>query len=101
MHELGLVPADPFEGQMGADGIRRRTSTARAARGFEEFEATVASCEEVVEFRRTYGRPDYLIRVGVADHAAYEAFLTGKLSGLPAVPRLTSHLTRKRIKADS
>ncbi|MEU2285804.1 Lrp/AsnC family transcriptional regulator [Streptomyces sp. NPDC013178] len=66
----------------------------------EEFEDTVASYEEVVEFRRMYGRPDYFLRVAVADHAAYEAFLTGKLSGLPAVLRLESHLTMKRIKAD-
>lgn len=50
-------------------------------------------------FRRSmYGRPDYFLRVAVSDHAAYEAFLTEKLSGLPAVPRLESHLTMKVIK---
>ncbi|MCZ7414848.1 MULTISPECIES: Lrp/AsnC family transcriptional regulator [unclassified Streptomyces] len=64
----------------------------------EEFEDTVAAYEEVIEFRRMYGRPDYFIRVTVADHAAYEAFLTGKLSGLPAVLRLESHLPMKTIK---
>jgi hypothetical protein len=31
--------------------------------------------------------------------AAYEAFLMGRLSGLPAVSRLESHLTMKQIKA--
>ncbi len=66
---------------------------------FEEFESTVASFEEVVEFRRMYGRPDYFLRVAVANHAAYEAFLTSKLSGLPAVLRIESHLTMKKIKA--
>ncbi len=66
-------------------------------RTVEEFETKVASYEEVIEFRRMYGRPDYFIRVAVADHAAYEAFLTGKLSGLPAVLRVTSHLTMKKI----
>ncbi|WP_435798395.1 Lrp/AsnC family transcriptional regulator [Streptomyces decoyicus] len=65
---------------------------------FEEFEGTVASYEEVIECRRMYGRPDYFLRIAVADHAAYEAFLTGKLSGLPAVLRLESHLTMKKIK---
>ncbi|WP_406065424.1 Lrp/AsnC family transcriptional regulator [Streptomyces sp. NBC_01077] len=74
---------------------------AQDRKSFEEFEATVASYEEVVECRRMYGRPDYFIRVAVADHAAYEAFLTGKLSGLPAVLRLESHLTMKTIKIDS
>lgn len=45
-----------------------------------------------------YGRPDYFLRVAVADHAAYEAFSTGKLSGLPAVLRyrLTSALSIER-----
>ncbi|MEU0383623.1 Lrp/AsnC ligand binding domain-containing protein [Streptomyces chartreusis] len=47
-----------------------------------------------------YGRPDYFLRVAVADHAAYEAFLTEKLSGLSAVLRLESHLTMKKIKAN-
>ncbi|MEU4148797.1 Lrp/AsnC family transcriptional regulator [Streptomyces sp. NPDC026659] len=73
---------------------------AQDRKSFEEFENTVASYEEVIEFRRMYGRPDYFIRVAVADHAAYEAFLTGKLSGLPAVRRLESHLTMKEIKAN-
>lgn len=67
---------------------------------FEKFEDTVASYDEVIEFRRMYGRPDYFLRVAVADHAAYEAFLTGKLSGLPAVLRLESHLTMKKIKTN-
>ncbi|MBO8191606.1 Lrp/AsnC family transcriptional regulator [Streptomyces oryzae] len=72
---------------------------AQDRKSFQEFEDTVASYEEVIEFRRMYGRPDYFIRVAVADHAAYEAFLTEKLSGLPAVLRLESHLTMKKIKA--
>ncbi|WP_069885900.1 Lrp/AsnC family transcriptional regulator [Streptomyces luteocolor] len=63
-----------------------------------EFEEVVASYEEVVEVRRMFGRPDYFIRAAVADHAAYEAFLTGKLTGLPCVLRVDSHLTMKTIK---
>ncbi|MFE7352684.1 Lrp/AsnC family transcriptional regulator [Streptomyces sp. NPDC057543] len=67
----------------------------------EAFEETVASYEEVIEFRRFFGRPDYFLRVAVADHAAYEAFLTGKLTGLPGVLRTDSHLTMKTIKTNS
>ena len=48
----------------------------------QEFEATVAGYDEVLEFRRMFGRPDYFIRVAVADHAAYEAFVSGRLIGL-------------------
>ncbi|MPY34070.1 Lrp/AsnC family transcriptional regulator [Streptomyces adustus] len=73
---------------------------AQDRKSFEDFEDTVASYGEVIEFRRMYGRPDYFVRVAVADHAAYEAFLTEKLSGLPAVLRLESHLTMKKIKTN-
>jgi DNA-binding Lrp family transcriptional regulator len=65
-----------------------------------DFEATVGAFEEVVELRRMFGRPDYFIRVAVADHAAYEAFATSKLMGLPGVLRVESHLTMKKIKSD-
>jgi len=34
----------------------------------------------------------------VADHAAFEVFLTRKLIGLPGVLRTTSHLTMKKVK---
>ena len=66
----------------------------------QEFEATAAGYDEVIELRRMFGHPDYFLRVAVADHAAYEAFLTGKLIGLPGVLHVTSHLTMKKIKAD-
>ncbi len=49
------------------------TTTDRAT--VEAFENTVAAYEEVLEFRRIFGRPDYLLRT-------------------------TSHLTMKKIKAD-
>ena len=65
-----------------------------------DFEATVASYDEVIELRRMFGRPDYFLRIAVADHAAYDAFLTSKLIGLPGVQRTTSHLTMKKIKTD-
>lgn len=65
-----------------------------------EFEATAAGYPEVVELRRMFGHPDYLLRIAVADLAAFETFLTGKLIGLPGVLHVTSHLTMKTIKAD-
>lgn len=66
----------------------------------EGLEETLASYEEVIEFRRMFGRPDYFLRVAVADHAAYNAFITGKLTGLPGILRVESHLTMKKIKSD-
>ncbi|MFE7527103.1 Lrp/AsnC family transcriptional regulator [Kitasatospora sp. NPDC057542] len=64
----------------------------------ERLEETLSSYEEVVEFRRMFGRPDYFLRVAVADHDAYNAFLTSKLTGLPGILRVESHLTMKKIK---
>ena len=64
----------------------------------EDFEARVAALDEVVEFRRMFGRPDYYIRVAVADQIAYEKFLTQQILPLPGVSRVDSHLTMKRIK---
>ena len=66
----------------------------------QEFETTMAGYDEVAEFRRMFGHPDYSLRVAVADHAAYEAFLTGKLIGLPGLLHVTSHLTMEKIKVD-
>jgi DNA-binding Lrp family transcriptional regulator len=64
----------------------------------EDFEAAVVAFDEVVAVRRLFGQPDYLVQVAVADARAYEAFLTGKLIGLPALNRTVSHQTMKRLK---
>lgn len=67
-------------------------------RTIREFESTVASYDEVVELRRMFSKPDYILHVAVADHGAYETFLTAKLMGLPAIERIQSHLTMKLVK---
>lgn len=64
----------------------------------EGLETTIAAYEEVVEFRRVFGTPDYYLRVLVADYAAYEAFQTGKIIGIPGVARVISQPTMKKIK---
>lgn len=69
-------------------------------RSVEEFESQVAAMDEVVEARRVFGRPDYILRIMVADVAAYERFQTTKLLVLPAVSRTISHQTMKLIKAE-
>ncbi|WP_372465996.1 Lrp/AsnC family transcriptional regulator [Nocardia spumae] len=97
-------------------GYRARIDTAAMGRAFEvvvaveisindlqtveEFERAVASYDEVVEFHRLFGRPDYFIRVAVADQAIFETFLTSRLMSLAAVARVDSHLIMKKIKTD-
>lgn len=65
-----------------------------------EMEETLASYDEVVECWRMFGRPEYVLRVAVADHAAYETFLMNKITGLPGILRVESNLTMKKIKSD-
>ncbi|MEU8246678.1 Lrp/AsnC family transcriptional regulator [Nonomuraea sp. NPDC048916] len=63
-----------------------------------ELEKTIAAYDEVIEFRRLFATPDYHLRVLVADYAAYEAFQTGKIIGIPGVARVISQPTMKKIK---
>lgn len=63
------------------------------------FENRVAELAEVVECRRMFGVPDYMLWVAVSDQVAYEAFLIDHLADLPGVARLTSQLTMKLVKA--
>jgi DNA-binding Lrp family transcriptional regulator len=64
----------------------------------EAFEAGVAAIDEVVECRRMFGDPDYLLWVAVEDLQAYERLYMSKLVGLPGVARTTSQLTLKTVK---
>jgi Lrp/AsnC family transcriptional regulator, leucine-responsive regulatory protein len=65
----------------------------------EAFEERIGAFEEVVECRRMFGLPDYVVRVAVADQAAYEAFYMGKLAELPGLARVNSQFTMKTVKA--
>jgi Lrp/AsnC family transcriptional regulator, leucine-responsive regulatory protein len=64
----------------------------------EAFEAGVAELDEVIECRRMFGDPDYLLWVAVEELEAYERLYMGKLVGLPGVARTTSQLTLKTVK---
>jgi Lrp/AsnC family transcriptional regulator, leucine-responsive regulatory protein len=64
----------------------------------EAFEARVAELDEVIECRRMFGEPDYLLWVAAADLAAYEELYMSKLVGLPGVARTVSQLTMKTVK---
>jgi DNA-binding Lrp family transcriptional regulator len=64
----------------------------------EAFEERIAQFDEVIECRRMFGIPDYLIRVAVADPAAYENFYMNRLAGLPGLARVNSQFTMKAVK---
>ena len=65
----------------------------------EAFEVGIAAFHEVVECRRMFGLPDYVVRVAVADQAAYEAFYMNKLAELPGLARVNSQFTMKMVKS--
>ena len=65
----------------------------------EAFEARIAQMDAVVECRRMFGVPDYVIRVAVADTAAYETFYMTQLAELPGLARVNSQFTMKTVKA--
>ncbi len=64
----------------------------------EAFEAGIAALDEVIECRRMFGLPDYLVRVAVADQVEYEAFYMNKLAELPGLARVNSQFTMKMVK---
>ena len=64
----------------------------------EAFERIVAGLDPVVECRRMFGVPDYVLRVAVADAPAYEAFYMNELAELPGLARVNSQITMKTVK---
>lgn len=62
------------------------------------FEEAVAGVTDVTECHSMFGRPDYILRVAVADIAAYEELVRHTLSSLPGVGQLTSQIALKAIK---
>jgi|SRR6476469_738298 len=66
----------------------------------EDFEAAIDRLDAVVECRRMFGLPDYLLRVAVAGASDYEAFYINDLAGLPGLARVNSQITMKTVKRD-
>jgi len=64
----------------------------------EAFEAGIAALDEVLECRRMFGVPDYVVRVAVADPAASEAVYMNKMADLPGLARVNSQFTMKMVK---
>ena len=82
-----------FEVLVNVDLTRKDRAT------FEAFEDAVAALEEVVEIRRMFGLPDYLLRVATDSIESYEAFVSTRLGDVPGVDKLDSHITMKLIKS--
>ncbi|TVQ55251.1 MAG: Lrp/AsnC family transcriptional regulator [Rhodobacteraceae bacterium] len=64
----------------------------------ERFAEVVAAMPEVMELHRMAGDVDYLLRVSVADMAAYDAFYK-RLTDAAAPKNVTSRFAMERIKS--
>jgi DNA-binding Lrp family transcriptional regulator len=62
------------------------------------FEEGVMKLVDVIECHRMFGQPDYMLRIAMADMAAYERFVQDELASLPGVGRLTSQIAMKAVK---
>jgi DNA-binding Lrp family transcriptional regulator len=65
----------------------------------ERFEAEVSALDEVLEVRRMFGLPDYVVRVGTPDLDTFETFVTAGLGAVPGIAKIDSHLTMKVVKS--
>jgi DNA-binding Lrp family transcriptional regulator len=66
----------------------------------ESFEKAVVEIPQVIEAKRLFGDPDYLLHVITRDLPAFQQLYDQYLSALPSVQRLTSTLVMKTIVAD-
>ena len=64
----------------------------------ERFTAIVSSRPEVMEVHRMAGDTDYLLRVAVADMAAFDAFYRDLIAAIP-LKNVSSHFAMERVKS--
>jgi Lrp/AsnC family transcriptional regulator, leucine-responsive regulatory protein len=64
----------------------------------EAFEDQVRDLPEIIECRRMFGDPDYLVWVATTDADTYERFYMTQLTNLPGVARMNSQMTMKTVK---
>lgn len=61
------------------------------------FEAAIVDIHQIIEAKRLFGDPDYMLNVVVEDLEAFQKLYDDKLSALPGVQRLTSTLVMKSV----
>lgn len=64
----------------------------------ERFEALVLSMDGVVDVRRMFGRPDYIITLETRDLAAYEDLYQNELAKLRELAQIESHIPMRVLR---
>ncbi len=70
-------------------------------KALQVFESAVAEWPEVMECYLMTGDADYLLRVVVADLAAYEQFLMRKLTRIPGIASIRSSFALRAVRHSS
>ncbi|MET1412362.1 Lrp/AsnC family transcriptional regulator [Roseibium sp. HPY-6] len=65
----------------------------------DQFEEAIQTFPEVVDCWLMTGNRDYLLRVATTGLAAFETFLTGKLTKVPGVANIESSIPLRRVKS--
>jgi DNA-binding Lrp family transcriptional regulator len=74
--------------------VRRDRDTVQA------FEEALQDIPDVIEAYRLFGSPGCLLRIAVADLAAYEQLWIERLTSLAGVTEVNSQIIMKRVKED-
>ncbi|MFF7178442.1 winged helix-turn-helix transcriptional regulator [Streptomyces sp. NPDC008121] len=74
--------------------VRRDRDTVKA------FEEALQDIPDVIEAYRLFGSPGCLLRIAVADLAAYEQLWIERLTSLAGVTEVNSQIIMKRVKED-
>ena len=83
---------DPKRLGLGLTVFLTITLTSQAETALAEFEAAAVEVPEVMDCYLMTGEADYIMRVVVADVAAFETLHATKLTRLPRVSRITSSI---------
>lgn len=88
---------DPRVLGYGFEALVFTTMEFRGADTMRIFEAAVAALPEIVEAKRLFGEPDYLLRVVATDMPAYQRFYDEHLAALPGLRQIQSTLVMKPV----
>jgi len=81
----------------GFEALVFTTMEFRGADTMQTFEDAVAAMPQIVEAKRLFGEPDYLLRVVATDMAGYQRFYDQHLATLPGLRQIQSTLIMKRV----
>ncbi|MEY4176005.1 MAG: hypothetical protein RI900_3170 [Actinomycetota bacterium] len=91
-----IVEPDAIERGLSVTLFANLTSNAPSS--VREFEQLVLAMDGVVDVRRMFGRPDYLITVETRDLESYERLYQEELAALREIAQIESHIPMKVIR---